>query len=104
MKNSNDIIWDRTSDLLICSAVPNHCATAVPILTYYLLLFINSLINIPYRHTGIKSCTHLWFYLITDLLVWDILSACYRVLPCYLFSLQKDNLYAFGLVLNFLNC
>jgi hypothetical protein len=26
MKNSNDTIWDRTSDLLICSAVP----TAVP--------------------------------------------------------------------------
>jgi hypothetical protein len=23
-------VWDRTSDLLICSAVLNRCATAVP--------------------------------------------------------------------------
>jgi hypothetical protein len=28
MKNSIDTIWDRTSDLPICSAAP--CATAVP--------------------------------------------------------------------------
>ena len=25
MKNSNDTIWDRTSDLPICSTAPNHC-------------------------------------------------------------------------------
>jgi hypothetical protein len=30
MKILHDTIWDRTSDLLICSAVPYHCATAVP--------------------------------------------------------------------------
>ena len=33
MKNSNDTIWNRTSDLPICSAALNHCATAVPVET-----------------------------------------------------------------------
>ena len=28
MKNSNDTIWDRRSDLPICSTALNHCATA----------------------------------------------------------------------------
>ena len=32
MKNSNDTIWDRTSDLPISSTAPEHCATAVLII------------------------------------------------------------------------
>ena len=29
-ENSTDTSWDRTCDLLICSTLPNHSATAVP--------------------------------------------------------------------------
>ena len=29
MKNDSDTIWNRTSDLPICSTALNHCATAV---------------------------------------------------------------------------
>jgi len=29
MKNSNDTIWDRTSELPVVAQHPNHCATAV---------------------------------------------------------------------------
>ena len=30
MKNSNDIIWNRTSDFRFVAQHLNHCATAVP--------------------------------------------------------------------------
>jgi hypothetical protein len=29
MKNSNDTIWNRIKDILICTQYLNHCATAV---------------------------------------------------------------------------
>ena len=55
MKNSNDTIWNRTSDLLICSTAPYHCATAVPYAKLSLLLN-----NAPRSYTKYRSALQLW--------------------------------------------
>jgi hypothetical protein len=45
MKNSNDTIWNQTSNFPICSTAPNHCATVVP---WFILLYLEQ-VGQPYQ-------------------------------------------------------
>ena len=59
MKNSIDTIWDRTSDLPICSANLNHCATAAPLFVTYRGIIQSRCAQIPVaRATKFYTVAH----------------------------------------------
>ena len=59
MKNSNDTIWNRTSDLPIVAQHLNHCATAVPhLIAVRYKMLCNSQLETVHTHTHTHTHTH----------------------------------------------
>jgi len=81
MKNSNDTIWNRTSDLLICSTAPEPlCYRGPPYIYIYraFSIYIYICVGIVCVCVCVCVCVYIYIYIY----IWHCMSVCIYVYVC----------------------